>query len=198
MTADGTSRTVRSTGAAAPAPTPDSTARRIEELLDGLGGTGGPAVAQAAEELVRTLMDLYGAGLARVVALLSGRTGNPLGPLLDDQTVAGLLVLHALHPDSLDGRIDRALRAAEAAGEVDAAGFDAATGRLRLRRTAATGCGCGGGSADAVRERVEAALGCFAPEVAAVDWEEDRSAAEPVLLQIGTRPPGRRDRAEAR
>ncbi|WP_322942113.1 hypothetical protein [Actinacidiphila yeochonensis] len=147
---------------------------------------------------MRALMDLYGAGLARAVALLSGRSGNPLGPLLDDEAVAGLLVLHGLHPDSLDGRIDRALRRAEAQGEVDAAGFDAGTGRLRLRRTTASGCGCGGGSADAVQERVEAALGCFAPEVAVVEWEDVPAAAEPVLLQIATRPPGRQDRAEAR
>jgi Fe-S cluster biogenesis protein NfuA len=178
------------------ATTPDAAARRVEALLDALAGAGGPAVAETGEELVRALMDFYGAGLARAVALLSGRSGNPLGALLDDETTAGLLVLHGLHPDDLHARVERALRAADTeAGTVEVAGFDAATGTLRLQQQSAGGGGCGcGGSGGAARERIEAALACFAPEVTALELEELPAVAEPVLLQIGVRPPdpGRR------
>ncbi|MEE4543919.1 hypothetical protein V2S66_18310 [Streptomyces sp. V4-01] len=179
------------------ATTPEAAAQRVEALLDALAGAGGPAVAETGEELVRALMDFYGAGLARVVALLSGRSGNPLGALLDDETAAGLLVLHGLHPDDLQVRVERALRAADA-GTLDDAGFDPATGTLRVRRQAeGGGCGCGG-SSGAVRERVEAALACFAPEVTALELEEQPAVAEPVLLQIGVRPPDAAPRAGAR
>jgi Fe-S cluster biogenesis protein NfuA len=180
------------------ATSPDAAARRVEALLDALAGTGGPAVAETGEELVRALMDFYGAGLARIVALLSGRSGNPLGALLDDETAAGLLVLHGLHPDDLHARVERALRAADA-GTLDVTGFDAQTGTLRLQQQGGGGggCGCGGGSG-AVREQVEASLACFAPEVTALEVEEVPATPEPVLLQISVRPPERGERSGVR
>ncbi|MDI5962250.1 hypothetical protein POF50_015240 [Streptomyces sp. SL13] len=168
------------------APSPDAVAQHVGELLDRLAAD--PVAAETAEELVRALMDFYGTGLTRAVALLSGRSGNPLGALLDDEVTAGLLVLHDLHPDDVPVRIDRALRAADAA-TFGVEGFDADTGTLRLRQTG-DGCGCGN-TAAAVRERVESALACFAPEVTTVVVEEaPADRPEPVLLQIAARPPG--------
>ncbi|MBY8880019.1 hypothetical protein [Actinacidiphila acidipaludis] len=167
----------------------EATARRVEELLEHLAAHGDPAVARTAEDLVGALMEFYGSGLARMVALLSGRSGGPLEALLDDEMSAGLLVLHDLHPDDTARRVQRALRAAEAsATEVTA--LDADAGLLRLRQEAGSGCGCGSGPA---RERIEDALACFAPEITSVTFEEPEAAdREPVLLQIGTRPPGAR------
>jgi Fe-S cluster biogenesis protein NfuA len=183
-----TAPTAHSAPTAHGAPAAEATARRVEELLERLTAADDPSVVRTAEELVRALMDFYGSGLARIVALLSGRSGNPLGALLDDEVTAGLLVLHDLHPDDTQGRIDRALRAADA-GSLDVDGFDADTGTLRLRQSEAPASGCGCGStAGAVRERVEAALSCFAPEVATVEIEQT-TPREPVLLQIATRPP---------
>jgi hypothetical protein len=169
----------------------EATAQRVEELLERLASAGDPSVAASAEELVRSLMEFYGAGLGRVTALLSGRSGNPLGPLLDDELVAGMLVLHDLHPDDVRARIGRALRAAGAeSDDVEVLEHDEVSGTLRLRRSAAGGCGCGGGTAGALRERVEAALSCFAPEIVSVELDETPAPREPVLLQIGVRPPG--------
>ncbi|MEW1632836.1 hypothetical protein AB0469_02055 [Streptomyces sp. NPDC093801] len=156
---------------------------RVEEVLDGLAASGDRAACEAAEELVRVLMEFYGAGLARITERLGTRA---LAPLLDDDLVASLLTLHGLHPEDVDTRIGRALRAAGA--PVERLGFDAATGVLRLRTTpaAAAGCGCGSGATDATRTALEDALACFAPEVTGVDLE---TAAPPApLLQIGTRP----------
>lgn len=164
----------------------EATARRVEELLERLAAHGDPAVARTAEDLVGALMEFYGSGLARMVALLSGRSGSPLEALLDDEVAAGLLVLHDLHPDDLARRVQRALRAADAsATEVTALDPDA--GLLRLRQDAASGCGCGAGTA---RERIEDTLACFAPEIVSVAFDEPEAGdREPVLLQIGSRPP---------
>ncbi|MGX1541969.1 hypothetical protein [Streptomyces adustus] len=164
--------------------------RRVEEVLDRLAAAGDRAAAEAAEELVRSLMDFYGSGLARIVRLLSasggrGPGGDPLAALLGDELVASLLVLHDLHPEDRDARIARAVDSIpEHALEV--AGFDEATGTLELRTTAAdSGCGCAAGAGSA-RQAAEDALACFAPEVRAVDIRT--APAGPPLLQIGKGP----------
>ena len=42
---------------------------RIEELLGQIRSTGDPATAETAEEVVRLVVELYGAGLERTVEL---------------------------------------------------------------------------------------------------------------------------------
>ncbi|MER7463089.1 hypothetical protein [Streptomyces sp. NPDC097981] len=154
--------------------------RRVDEVLDRLAATGDRAACAAAEELVRVLMDFYGAGLARIVERLGVER---LGGLLDDELVTGLLALHDLHPEDVHTRIARALDTVR--DPVSLAGFDEATGVLRLRSEPGGGCGCG--SADGVvPQSVEDALACFAPEVTAVEMET--AEAPRPLLQIGTRP----------
>ncbi|MFF9479523.1 hypothetical protein [Streptomyces sp. NPDC014733] len=160
----------------------EETARRVEEVLDRLAAHDDPEVPAAAEELVRDLMEFYGTGLTRLLTLVSTADGTPPPALLDDACVAGLLVLHGLHPEDAPARIARALRTAGAPDAV-VEEFDEATGALRLSQE---GGGCGG-TADATHRRIEAALACHAPEVTGVDLHQ--AAAAPPLLQIGTRPP---------
>ncbi|NUS14874.1 MAG: hypothetical protein HOY69_26350, partial [Streptomyces sp.] len=47
----------------------EAAGRRVEDVLDRLAAAGDRAACDAAEDLVRTLMDFYGAGLARVLEL---------------------------------------------------------------------------------------------------------------------------------
>ncbi|WP_326654564.1 MULTISPECIES: hypothetical protein [unclassified Streptomyces] len=168
--------------------------RRVEEVLDRLDATGEESARAGAEELVRVLMDFYGAGLARIVRLLdapaAGKVpGSPLAGLLADELVSSLLVLHDLHPEDTATRIDRAL---DAAGDHswEVAGFDDSSATLRLRSAGGAGCGCAG-TAAASQQAVEDALACFAPEVAAVEVEAGAASRGPALLQIGTAPPSR-------
>ncbi|NXY99144.1 hypothetical protein HYE82_33155, partial [Streptomyces sp. BR123] len=150
--------------------------RRVEEVLDRLAASGDPQACAAAEELVRVLMDFYGAGLARIVERLGA---GPVARMLGDDLVAGLLALHGLHPDDVDSRIARALESV--ADPVELIGFDEATGTLRLRSAApATGCGCAG-NAEAARRSVEDAVAGLAPEVTAVELVP--AAPAPALLQ---------------
>ncbi|MDT0569072.1 hypothetical protein RM704_16600 [Streptomyces sp. DSM 3412] len=166
----------------------EQTGRKVEEVLDRLATSGDPAVTAAAEELVRSLMDFYGAGLARILHLLSSAPGDPSARLLGDELVASLLVLHELHPEDRDTRIVRALDTVREHA-LDVMDFDEPSGTLRVRARASGGCGRGSGDEDA-RQAAEAALACFAPEVRAVRVET--APAEPPLLQIGSAPTGAR------
>ncbi|MEU4491979.1 hypothetical protein AB0F96_00630 [Streptomyces sp. NPDC023998] len=162
---------------------------RVEEVLERLAATSDESARAGAEELVRVLMDFYGAGLARIVRLLdspaAGRpTGSALAGLLADELVSSLLVLHDLHPEDTATRIARALdKVGDPAWEV--VGFDDASATLRLRSSGGAGCGCPSTGA-AAQQAVEDALACFAPEVTAVEVEPVGASREPALLQIGT------------
>ncbi|WP_051808824.1 hypothetical protein [Actinoplanes subtropicus] len=80
-------------------------AARIDTLLAAAGDTG--------EELVRTVADLYGAGLERMLDLLYERgalTDAALEALAGDDLVAGLLLVHGLHPHDTATRVALAIK----------------------------------------------------------------------------------------
>ena len=111
----------------------DRVGERIEQLLGEFDG----ADAELAEDLVHTLLEFYGAGLARIVEL----AGRPLlDRLAEDDHVRGLLVLHDLHPRSTHERVTEALDKVRPylgshAGDVEFVGIDDGVLRLRLRGT---------------------------------------------------------------
>jgi hypothetical protein len=146
---------------------------------------GGPAARAAADGVVRELLHLNEAGLAR---LLDGLVTVPgvseeLRVLAEDELVGGLLALYGLHPVAIEERVLVALdRARRRLGreftliDVDAAG----TARIAI----AAGCGGGcGSSAAAVSDTVCSLVQQAAPEIAEVVLEEFPPA--PPLLQIG-------------
>ncbi|MFJ1705624.1 hypothetical protein [Kitasatospora sp. NPDC088346] len=173
----------------------EAAGRRVEEILDRLAADGDARALATAEELVRVLMDFYGAGLARAVELLSAQAhdperpaAGPLAELLDDHLVTGLLVLHDLHPEDVAVRVERAVRQVPGASVT---ALDTGAGLLEVRLDGSgsgsgSGCGCSGGT-DPAREAVAEVVAVFAPEITEV-----RAAPplprEPALLQIGVRP----------
>ena len=97
-----------------------TTGERIDGLIEALAtapqGPPTPAAPararEQAEELVRAVTDLYGAGLERLleIAYDSGRLDDELlGLLADDELVASLLLVHGLHPYDVRTRVERAL-----------------------------------------------------------------------------------------
>ncbi|WP_051046717.1 NifU family protein [Nocardia asiatica] len=78
---------------------------RIETLLEA-SSAGGALARERAEQLVRELVELYGAGLARVVGLLDAAEVERLAR---DDLVASLLLVHGLHPHDVDTRVRDAL-----------------------------------------------------------------------------------------
>jgi Fe-S cluster biogenesis protein NfuA/nitrite reductase/ring-hydroxylating ferredoxin subunit len=152
--------------------TPDIQAvgERVEALLAQFAATSDPATAGRAEELVGLLVEFYGAGLARILELLDEQT---ITPLLADKMVAGLLVLHDLHPQSTEERVLAALERVRPylgshAGDVEYLGLDP-DGTVRLR-LAGSCDGCPS-SALTVKLAIEKGIEDVAPEVTKVEVE---------------------------
>jgi Fe-S cluster biogenesis protein NfuA len=170
---------------------------RVEALLAELRTRAGPQAGDAAEELVGCLVELYGAGLTAIVAILEADPdAGPrlLAALAGDPLVESLLLVHDLHPLDADTRINRALERVRPqlgshAGAIEYLGIDD-QGVAGLRLTA-SGHGCGS-SSSTVAQTVEEAVTEAAPEVAGVHVEEVEAPAEVPLLQIMRRPAGAR------
>jgi Fe-S cluster biogenesis protein NfuA/nitrite reductase/ring-hydroxylating ferredoxin subunit len=78
---------------------------RIQTMLDSCAA-GGAAAHERAQQLVREVVGLYGAGLERII-----RLGDPglAERLAADDLVASLLLVHGLHPHDVHRRVSDAL-----------------------------------------------------------------------------------------
>jgi len=168
---------------------------RVEELLAELRSHAGPQVAATAEELVSCLVQLYGAGLAQIVAIIGADEGDGAGlldKLVADPLVESLLLVHDLHPLDTSARVRRAVEEVlpslgAHAGEIEYHGLDeAGVVHLRLERSAG---GCQS-TAATIQTVIEQAVAAAVPEAAGVDIEVIEAPAEPPLLQISRRPAG--------
>ena len=149
---------------------------RIESLI-AASASAGPVARDRAEELVRLVADLYGAGLERLLDLMhehGALTDEALDAVAADDLVAGLLLVHGLHPYDAETRIQRALTGHDAELlEVTADGV----ARLRMPG------GCTSSSA-VRRAAVEAAIEAVAPEVTAVEIEEPAAAGDAAVILV--------------
>ncbi|MGZ3496416.1 MAG: NifU family protein [Vulcanimicrobiaceae bacterium] len=154
-----------------------ASSERIEALLQSFAGALPPAQARAkAEELVGTLVRLYGAALSRILHVLREAYGDDargvLEQLTQDELVGSVLVLHGLHPLSLEERIEKALDTvrpyiASHGGRVELLGIDGSIARLRM----AGSChGCPSSNAT-LKLAVERAILEACPEIAEVQAE---------------------------
>jgi Fe-S cluster biogenesis protein NfuA len=181
-----------------PAGAPDhaGAGERVEQLLATLQARGGDRMAELGEELVRTLVGLYGAGLERVAATLRADPGgtDTMLALADDPLVGSLLLVHGLHPVDVDTRIERALDRVRPylgshAGGVEYLGVDdEGIARLRLQGTC-NGCAA---STVTVQHTIEGAVAGAAPELAGVEVEGVAAPRThgPQPIQLMTCPPG--------
>jgi Fe-S cluster biogenesis protein NfuA len=168
-----------------PEPDARAAAERVERLLEQLRAGPDPRTAVVAEELVRCLVQLYGAGLERIVAMVGPERGQDL---CGDALVESLLLVHDLHPLDADTRIRQALDRARPGlgshtGDLDYLGIDGA-GVAHVRLTGG-GQGCRS-SAGTARQAIETAIQDAAPEVTGVEVEVATPA--PPLLRITRRP----------
>ena len=152
---------------------------RIDVLLDDVHDV----------ELVQALVDLYGEGLARIVAhdpaCVAGVT---------DELVSHLLLLHGLHPVPLEERVRGALDDVrpyleQHGGDVELLGVEGGVARLRLQGTC-NGCPS---STATLKTAIEDAIQRVAPDIEEIEAE---GAVEPSgLLQIEIAcPPALRER----
>jgi len=81
---------------------------RIQTLLDA-SAAGGAVARERAEQLVREVTDLYGAGLERMMRLAVSATPELADTFAEDNLVASLLLVHNLHPHAVERRVSDAL-----------------------------------------------------------------------------------------
>jgi Fe-S cluster biogenesis protein NfuA/nitrite reductase/ring-hydroxylating ferredoxin subunit len=172
--------------AAAPGPASSdwrATGERIDALI-AAGASGGAAARERGEELVRLVTDFYGAGLTRLLDLVheQGHLGDDvLAALAADDLVASVLLVHGLHPYSVETRVEKALDGVRPylgshGGDVELLGVSG-DGVVGLRLLGSCD-GCPSSSVTlelAVRGAIEAA----APEVTTIEVETagDRASA---------------------
>jgi Fe-S cluster biogenesis protein NfuA/nitrite reductase/ring-hydroxylating ferredoxin subunit len=91
---------------------PEELVQRIQDLQERLQATGDAATREVADQLVSAVVQMYGAGLERIVDLLGGAgpDGRRIAEALsEDELVSTLLLIHDLHPVPLEDRVQAAL-----------------------------------------------------------------------------------------
>lgn len=171
-----------------------ATGERIDALIDALtAGGGGPLhpdrARRQAEDLVRVVSDLYGAGLERLLDLLheNGRLDETvLDVLAADDLVASLLLVHGLHPYDVRTRVEQALDSVRPylgshGGDVELLEVtDAGVVRLRLLGSC-DGCPS---SSVTLELAVEDAIEAAAPEVTSIEVETRASERTGTLIPV--------------
>ncbi|MFC7488518.1 NifU family protein [Knoellia sp. CPCC 206453] len=167
-----------------------ATGERIDALLDA-SGSGGVVARERAEELVRLVADLYGAGLERILDITydAGQlTDEVLAALAADDLVASLLLVHGLHPYDVGQRVEQALESVRPylgshGGDVELLEVsDEGTVRLRLLGSC-DGCPS---SSVTLKLAVEGAIETAAPEITRIEVEDAEPSGAQTLIPISS------------
>lgn len=139
---------------------------RLRQLSDRVEAIEDPAAREAAQELVAAVLELHGAGLARIGEVLD--EAGPVGEeakrkLLEDGVVASLLLIHDLYPVPLEERAREALEEVRPymdshGGDVELLGVEGGVVRLRLKGSC-DGCPASASTLElAIKEALEKAV----------------------------------------
>jgi Fe-S cluster biogenesis protein NfuA/nitrite reductase/ring-hydroxylating ferredoxin subunit len=165
-----------------------ATGARIDALLDA-SASGGAIARERAEELVRLVADLYGAGLERMLDVLfdMGRLDDEaLAALADDELISSLLLVHNLHPYDVVTRVENALEGVRPylgthGGDVKL--LDVTPEGVAKLRLLGSCDGCPSSSVT-LSLAVEGAVEAAAPEITAIEVETseiDAAASGPLI-----------------
>jgi len=164
---------------------------RIQTLLDA-SAAGGAAAHERAEQLVREVTDLYGAGLERMMQIAVAANPELAEAFTGDDLVASLLLVHGLHPHTVERRIADALDSVRPylgshGGDVHLLEVDGDVVRLRFSGS----CKSCPSSAVTLELAVEDAVRAAAPEIFSIEVvaaEKDPSSgmipAESLLTRL--------------
>jgi Fe-S cluster biogenesis protein NfuA len=151
---------------------------RVEAQLEAVEALPDPGARTTAAETVQSLLELYGEGLARILASAREAGCEALvEALAADELVSHLLLLHGLHPLDVETRVRRALEGvrpylAAHGGSVELLGVANGVARLRLQGSC-NGCPS---SAATLEQTIEEAIQQAAPDL---DGIEAEGMAEP-------------------
>jgi Fe-S cluster biogenesis protein NfuA len=175
----------------APAPDLQAAGDRIERLLEELRVTGGPRWYGQVEELLGLVTDLYGGALVRILELSRHEAPSLIDAMAADEVIGSLLLVHGLHPESLEARVAGALdrvRPLLAAhrGDVQLVAVDEEAGAVLLRLLG-TCDGCPSSSIT-LKEAVEQAIVAAAPEIVRIDVDDRSAPAAAVPITLEAKP----------
>ena len=159
---------------------------RVQELQAALETCGESVPRGLAEELVSAVVQMYGAGLERIVGSVSeaGPDGEQIAAsLADDPLVATLLLIHDLHPVSLEQRVQQALDSVRPymeshGGNVELLSLEDGVARIHLRGS----CSDCSASSVTLELAIKQALEEAAPDLEGLEVEGVSPQALPVVL----------------
>jgi Fe-S cluster biogenesis protein NfuA/nitrite reductase/ring-hydroxylating ferredoxin subunit len=169
----------------------------VERRLEEIDRLPDPVARQKSIEVIQALLELYGAGLERIVEEVAARTdaGELAAVLAADELVAHLLLVHGLHPVPLHDRVIQALDEVRPyleshGGNVELLAIDGPVVQLRMQGSC-SGCPS---SAMTLKLAIENAIHKAAPEIEDVVADGGGAAAAApapgALLQIDFTPAG--------
>lgn len=154
---------------------PEELVERVQDLLGSLDEIADPVAQARVQELVGTVLELYGAGLERILGVIADAGVGALNirnALLDDGIVASLLLIHGLYPVPLEERIAEAVESvrpflASHGGGVEILSVEDGVARLRLQGSC-NGCPA---SASTLEHALKEAIDEAAPDLLALEVE---------------------------
>ena len=89
----------------------DSALRRIEALITALDNLPDPAAREPARALLELVLEIHAMGLANMIASIAASDGGAalLRRLAEDEAIRGILLLHGLHPETVETRVGQAV-----------------------------------------------------------------------------------------
>jgi Fe-S cluster biogenesis protein NfuA len=167
---------------------PEELVERVQDLLGSLDEIADPVAQARVQELVGAVLELYGAGLERILGVIADAGEGAVHirkALLDDGIVASLLLIHGLYPVPLEERIAEAVESvrpflASHGGGVDILSVEDGVARLRLQGSC-NGCPA---SASTLEHALKEAIDEAAPDLLSLEVEgavgleeEDKSSS---------------------
>jgi Fe-S cluster biogenesis protein NfuA/nitrite reductase/ring-hydroxylating ferredoxin subunit len=148
---------------------PEQLIARVQELTGRLEDLDDPACRALAEELTSAVVQMYGAGLERIVELADAGTRDEMAK---DDLVAGLLMIHDLYPVPIEERVAEALDTVRPymeshGGNVELLGIEDGIAKLRLEGS----CKSCRASSSTLELAVRQALEEAAPDLDGMDVE---------------------------
>jgi Fe-S cluster biogenesis protein NfuA len=158
--------------------------QRLDELLQSVETFTDPQAQAKTRAIVQAVLDLHGAGLGRIFEHLTApgaSADQAKDACVNDDIVGGLLLLHGLHPLSMEDRVRQALEQVRPylhshGGNVELLGIDDGVARLRLEGSC-KGCPS---SAVTMKQTIEEAILAKAPDLIGLVVEGSLDAERPV------------------
>ena len=161
---------------------PEQLIARVQELTGQLEDLDDPACRRLTEELTAAVVQMYGAGLERIVGLADAETRDQMA---NDSLIAGLLMIHDLYPVPIEERVVQALDTVRPymeshGGDVELLGIENGIARLRLQGS----CKSCRASSSTLELAVRQALEEAAPDLEGMDVEGIVEEEEPEVTGV--------------